>query len=161
MSTTQLLSRYRSPDPAVTDALAGTAPARPVGHPATLMALRLLSALALAVSAYLHFTLALENGLGGSLFTMPQLFLGQAVVAAGAAGLLLVGDKELLWLVAVGVAVGSTVPILASVYFPLPAIGPLPPINEPVWYGEKLLSFAVGASVPLLWLIRRIAPPAH
>jgi hypothetical protein len=160
MSTTQLLSRYRSHEPVMTDA-APAVPARPVGHPATLMALRLLSALALAVSSYLHFMLALENGLGGPLFTMPQLFLGQAVVAAGAAGLLLVGDKELFWLVAVGVAVGSTVPILASVYFPLPAIGPLPPINEPIWYGEKLLSFAVGASVPLLWLIRRIAPPAH
>jgi hypothetical protein len=128
--------------------------------PPTRAALRLLAALALVASAYLHFVLALENGLEGALFTMPQLFIGQATVAALAAGLLLVGDREWLWLPAVAVAIGSTLPILASVYFPLPAIGPMPPINEPIWYGEKILSALVGATVPVLYLIRRIAPPS-
>lgn len=136
-------------------------PAASAGHPATLLTLRVLAATAMLVSAYLHLTLALENGLGGPLFTMPQLFLGQAVAAAVAGGILLVGDRRLLWLPALAVAVGSTLPILASVYFPLPAIGPLPPINEPVWYGEKLLSLAVGVTVPVLWLIRGIAPPTR
>ena len=133
---------------------------QPAGNPSTLLALRGLAALALTVSAYLHFMLAIENGLEGALFTMPQLFIGQACVAALAAGLLLVGDREWLWLPAVAVAIGSTIPILASVYFPLPAIGPLPPINEPIWYGEKILSALVGATVPVLYMIRRIAPPA-
>lgn len=130
------------------------------GHPTTLLMVRLLAAAAMLTSAYLHLSLALENGLGGQPFTMPQLFVGQAIASAVAAGILLVGDREWLWLPAVAVAVGSTIPILASVYFPLPAIGPMPPINEPLWYGEKLLSFAVGATVPVLWAIRRIAPPA-
>jgi hypothetical protein len=133
---------------------------RPVGHPATLLTLRLLSAGALLVSAYLHILLALENGLEGQLFTLPQLFVGQATAAALTGGLLLVGDREFFWLPALAVAIGSTLPILASVYFPLPAIGPMPPINEPIWYGEKLLSLAVGASVPIFYAIRRIAPPA-
>jgi hypothetical protein len=136
------------------------APDRPAGHPTTLLALRGLAALALVVSAYLHFMLAIENGLEGALFTMPQLFLGQATVAALAAGLLLVGDREWLWLPAVAVAIGSTIPILVSVYFPLPAIGPMPPINEPIWYGEKILSALVGSTVPVLYMIRRIAPPS-
>ncbi|MGH3314561.1 MAG: hypothetical protein ACRDO0_00305 [Nocardioidaceae bacterium] len=142
-----------------TGSAAAHARTRPAGHPTTLLALRGLAALALTVSAYLHFMLAVENGLEGALFTMPQLFIGQACVAALAAGLLLVGDREWLWLPAVAVAIGSTIPILASVYFPLPAIGPLPPINEPIWYGEKILSALVGATVPVLYVIRRIAPP--
>jgi len=142
------------------EASAAPAPTRPAGHPTTLVALRMLAAAALVASAYLHFVLALENGLEGALFTMPQLFIGQAVAAAVAAGLLLVGDRERLWLVALAVAIGSTVPILLSVYFPLPAIGPMPPINEPIWYGEKILSALLGATVPVLYLIRRIAPPS-
>ena len=167
--TTQTLPHHDGPEPGVraADATdwaeweAGAAHvARPAGHPSTLLALRGLAALALVVSAYLHFVLALENGLEGALFTMPQLFIGQATVAALAAGLLLVGDRERFWLPALAVAIGSTLPILASVYFPLPAIGPMPPINEPIWYGEKILSALVGATVPVLYLIRRIAPPA-
>ena len=132
---------------------------RAAGHPGTLLALRLLSALALVGSSYLHVKLALDTGLDGKPFTMPQLFLGQAVAAAAAAGLLMVRDRELFWLPALASAIGSAVPLLASVYFPLPAIGPMPPINEPVWYDEKLLSLALAASVPVLWMIRRIAPP--
>jgi hypothetical protein len=158
--STQTLSPITPPQ---VDAEASAAPAashgRPVGHPGTLLALRLLAALALVASSYLHVKLALETGLSGEPFTMPQLFIGQAVAAAVAGGVLLVRDRELFWLPALAVAVGSAVPILVSVYFPLPAIGPLPPINEPVWYGEKILSLAVAATVPLLWLIRRIAPP--
>jgi hypothetical protein len=137
------------------------APGRVAGHPGALLALRVLAALALAASAYLHLKLALENGLGGTPFTLPQLFVGQAAACIAAVVMLAVGDRELFWLAALAVGIGSTVPLLASVYFPLPAIGPMPPINEPVWYGEKILSLAVGASVPLLWLIRRIAPPAR
>jgi hypothetical protein len=137
------------------------APGRLGGYPGTLLALRVLAALALATSAYLHVTLALETGLGGTPFTLPQLFVGQAAACIAATLMLAVGDRELFWLAALAVGIGSTVPLLASVYFPLPAIGPMPPINEPVWYGEKILSLAVGASVPLLWLIRRIAPPAR
>lgn len=134
---------------------------QPVGHPTTLLALRLLAAGALLLSAYLHFTIALENGLGGTPFTLPQLFVGQAVVAAVTAGVLLIGDRDRYWLPALAVAVGSAVPLLASVYMPLPAIGPFPPINEPVWYAEKLLSLVAAGTVPLLWVIRRIAPPAE
>jgi hypothetical protein len=129
------------------------------GHPGTLLALRLLAALALVATSYLHVKLALDTGLDGKPVTLPQLFIGQAIAAAAAGGLLMVRDRELFWLPALAIAIGSAVPVLASVYFPLPAIGPMPPINEPVWYDEKLLSLALAASVPVLWMIRRIAPP--
>jgi len=66
-----------------------------------------------------------------------------------------------IWLLAVLIALGSAVPLLASVYLPMPAIGPFPPIDEPVWYLEKVLSLAAELAVPALWLLRRIAPPAH
>jgi hypothetical protein len=155
--TTQTLSPTTTAYPE--EAAPAASPGRPAGHTATLFTLRLLSALALVASSYLHVKLALESGLGGEPFTLPQLFIVQAAAAATAGGLLLVRDRELFWLPALAVAIGSTVPILASVYFPLPAIGPMPPINEPLWYGEKILSLAAGATVPLLWLIRRIAPP--
>jgi hypothetical protein len=163
MSTQTLLPRFtrQQTEPDESTTAAAELPARSGGHPATLLALRLLAALALVVSAYLHMLLALETGLEGALFTMPQLFVGQAAAAALAGGLLMVRDHELFWLPALAVAVASTVPLLASVYFPLPAIGPLPPINEPVWYAEKVLSLAVAASVPILWMIRRIAPPGR
>jgi len=58
-------------------------------------------------------------------------------------------------------ALACAVPLLASVYLPMPAIGPFPPIDEPVWYLEKVLSLAAELAVPALWLLRRIAPPAH
>lgn len=159
MSTQTLFRNDSQQDDEQQTRTSEAASARSTGHPTTLLAVRLLAAAALLVSAYLHLTLAIENGLGGQPFTMSQLFIGQAVASASAAGLLLVNDREPFWLPALAVAIGSTIPILASVYFPLPGIGPLPPINEPVWYGEKILSLAVGVTVPLLWLIRRIAPP--
>jgi hypothetical protein len=158
MSTQTLTYTETDTEPMV--ATHAATPGRPSGHPGTLMALRALAALALTASAYLHLKLALENGLGGTPFTLSQLFVGQAAACIAAVLLLAVRDRELFWLAALAVGIGSTVPLLASVYFPLPAIGPMPPINEPVWYGEKVLSLAVGSAVPLLWLIRRIAPPA-
>lgn len=157
--TTQLLTRFDEQEQATADSAA--APAHTHGHRSTLFALRLLASGALLVSAYTHIASALRTGLDGQLFTMPQLFMGQGLACIGVAVWLLVRDRELNWLPAVAVAIGSFVPILASVYFPLPAIGPMPPINEPIWYGEKILAFVVTVTVPLLYMIRRIAPPAR
>jgi len=77
------------------------------------------------------------------------------------AALLLFRDDNRVWLLVVAIGIGSAVPILASVYMPLPAIGMFPPINEPMWYAEKVFSLAAELALPVLWLIRRIAPPAR
>jgi hypothetical protein len=124
-----------------------------------LLPVRLLAATGLLVAGYLHIDLALSTGLDGRLFTLTQLFVVQATAALLAGAMLLVADHPVLWALGLVVAVGSLLPLVASVYFPLPAIGVLPPIDEPYWYGEKLLSLVLVAVVPMLWMIRRIAPP--
>ena len=134
---------------------------RPVGDPVTLFAIRFLAAAALIVTAYIHVALALEHGLSDAPISLGQMFIGQAVVLTVVAGLLLFRAGNRIWLLAVLVALGSAVPLLDSVYLPMPAIGPFPPIDEPVWYLEKALSLAAELAVPALWLLRRIAPPAH
>ena len=132
---------------------------RPVGDPMTLLAIRFLAVGALIVAAYIHLALALEQGLTDAPVTLGQLFVVQAAALAVVAALLLFRAGNRIWLVAVLVSLGSAVPLLASVYLPLPAIGPFPPINEPFWYFEKVLSLVAELAVPALWLIHRIAPP--
>lgn len=133
---------------------------RPVGDPVTLFAIRFLAAAALILTAYLHVALALQHGLSDAPISLGQMFIGQAVALTVVAGLLLFRAGNRIWLLAVLVSLGSAVPLLASVYLPIPAFGPFPPIDEPVWYLEKVLSLAAEIAVPALWLLRRIAPPA-
>ena len=133
---------------------------RPVGDPVTLFAIRFLAAAALIVAAYIHVALALQHGLSDAPISMGQMFIGQAAALTAVAGLLLFRAGNRIWLLAVLVALASAVPLLTSVYLPLPAIGPFPPIDEQVWYLAKVLSLAVELAVPALWLLRRIAPPA-
>ena len=64
-----------------------------------------------------------------------------------------------MWLVAVVLSVGGLVAILASVYFPVPSVGPLPALNEPVWLVNKAICALAELTVISLWLIRQIAPP--
>jgi len=48
--------------------------------------------------------------------------------------------------------------ILASVYFPITAVGPFPAINEPTWLLTKAISALAELTVITLWAIRQIAP---
>ncbi len=108
--------------------------------------LRLLVAVPLGVSAYLHFDIAQEPLASGGRLTLAGLFIAQAVIAT------LVG----LWVLALGdrvavaaggvVALGSLVALVASVYVRIPAIGPFPVLYEPLWYGEKVVA-AVAAAI--------------
>jgi hypothetical protein len=147
--------------PKVSPAVIKAAIVHPAGDQTTLFAIRVLAVVALLAAAYLHIALALEGGLTDPPVSMAQLFMVQSVMMIVVAGLLLFRPDNRIWLVAVLLAVGSAMPLLASVYFPLPAVGPFPPIDEPVWYTEKMLSLAAELAVPVLWLIRRIAPPVH
>lgn len=154
-------SKTQHNPPRVSPASIKAALVRPAGDQSTLFAIRVLAVVSLLVAAYLHIVLALEGGLTDAPVTLAQLFMVQSVMMIVVAGLLLFRPDNRIWLVAVILALGSAMPLLASVYFPLPAIGPFPPIDEPVWYTEKMLSLAAELAVPVLWLIRRIAPPAH
>ena len=136
----------RPHEPAGTSARATFDPPARRGAGAVELALRLLTACALAVSAYLHVDLAEGYGVIGEQVTIGDLFLGQAAVAGLAALGLLVRPTRLTWAFAALVGFGSLVALVLTVYVAVPAIGPYPRIYEPVWFAEKTAS-AVSAAV--------------
>ncbi|WP_285497176.1 hypothetical protein [Actinomadura sp. NBRC 104425] len=112
--------------------------------------LRLLVAAGLAVDAVVHWRFApdmkfVEGGsIGGDV-----LFRVQAVAAALAAVLVLVRSRRWTYAVAFLVA-GSAVGALLLYYtVDVGALGPLPNMYEPVWYGEKTASL-VGEGIATL-----------
>jgi hypothetical protein len=140
-----------------THATEAAAPARE-GETRALLAVRLLASLALFVAAVVHARLALHAGFGGPLFARGHLFALHAVLSAVLAFALLArGDR--VWLVAVVLSLAGLGAILASVYAPVPAVGPLPSIDEPAWLVSKAVVAFSEITVIALWLIRQIAPP--
>ncbi len=128
------------------------------GDPRALTAARLVAAAALLLAAGLHLRGALTQGLAGGLLAQSHLVLMVALPAA-VIGLLLLGRDSRVWLVAVTVAGLDLAAILASVYLPLPAVGPFPGLDEPVWLLTKAASALADLTVVVLWLIRQVAPP--
>jgi hypothetical protein len=128
------------------------------GDPRALLISRLLAAAALVVTAFIHAKLAADIGLGGPLFGRGHLFAAQAVLSAGLALAMLTRDNR-VWLVALVLSVAGLGAILASVYFPVPAVGPFPAIDEPVWLLNKAVCAFAELAVISLWLVRQIAPP--
>jgi hypothetical protein len=128
------------------------------GDPRALLVARLLAAAALLVTAVIHGKLAADLGLSGPLFGRGHLFAAQAALSAVLAVAMLTRDNR-VWLVALVLSVAGLGAILASVYFPVPAIGPFPAINEPVWLLNKAVCAFAELAVISLWLVRQIAPP--
>lgn len=133
-------------------------PQGPTGDPRALLAARLLAAAALVVSAYVHTKLAVNLGMGGPLLALGHLFAVQAVLSVVLVVALIARDNR-VWLAAVVLSAAGLVAILASVYFPVPAIGPFPAINEPTWLLSKAFAAFAEITVIVLWLVRQIAPP--
>jgi hypothetical protein len=110
--------------------------------------LRIVGALALGFSAFLHFKIAADNpplfADGG--VTLMGLFIAQAVAATLVSLWVLVQGIRLAWLAFALVALGSLAALLLSVYVKIPSIGPFPVIYEPLWYTDKVLA-AVAAGV--------------
>jgi peptidoglycan/LPS O-acetylase OafA/YrhL len=109
------------------------------------LALRVLAAGALAVSAYLHVDLAQGYDVIGEQVTVGDLFLAQAAVAGVAALALLMRPVRLTWTLAALVGFGSLAALVLTVYVPVPAIGPFPRIYEPAWFPEKTASAVAAA----------------
>lgn len=130
--------------------------------PAADLGLRVVAAAGLLVSAYIHLQLAPGYALIGEQVTEGTLFRLQAVAAVLAALALVARRARLSWLPTVLVAAGSLVALVGSVYVAVPAIGPFPPVYEPVWYAEKVvavLSVAVAliAALTGMALVARLA----
>jgi hypothetical protein len=117
-----------------------------LARPALDRPLRWLAAVALAVSAYLHWDLARSPYYADGQITLSGLFLAQAVVAALVAVWVALRGETLALLAALAVAAGSLVALVLSVYVRVPSIGPFPVLYEPLWYGEKVAA-AVAAAV--------------
>ena len=109
------------------------------------LTLQVLTAGALAVSAYLHVDLAHGYDLIGEQVTMGDLFLAQAAVAGLAALALLVRPARPTWALAALVGFGSLAALVLTVYVAVPAIGPFPRIYEPAWFLEKTASAVAAA----------------
>ena len=114
---------------------------------AGLWLLRLVTAAALAVDAYVHADLAPGYDFAGRGISQGDLFLVEAAAAALAALLLiLLGTRPLVWAYALLVALAGTGAVLLYRYVDVGALGPLRNMYEPVWYPEKTLSAVAEAA---------------
>ena len=125
----------------------------------TALAVRLLTAAALAVSAYVHLDLSSSPYYAGGQLTLGALFLAQAVVAAVVVLWLPYDRLGAAYAAAAAVAAASFTALVLSTYVQLPQVGPFPVLYEPFWYAEKVVA-AVAAGVALL-RARRLAGPAR
>jgi hypothetical protein len=108
--------------------------------------LRVLVAVALGVSAYLHFDLAEGPLAGDGKITLAGMFIGQAIVAAIVAIWVLARGDRIALIAALLVGGASFLALILSVYVEVPSIGPFPTLYEPLWYTEKVIA-AVSAGV--------------
>jgi hypothetical protein len=132
-------------------------------------ALRVVASAALALDAYVHADLASRYALnqsGG--LSQGQLFQIQAGVAAFAALLILLFANRLVWAFVFIVSASALAAVMISTNYDIGAIGPIPDMYEPIWYGEKALTAvaeAVAAGVAVVgfvaapWLHRRTRAP--
>ncbi len=121
-------------------------------------ALRGVAGLGLAVSAHLHIDLAAGPRFADGQVTVAGLFTGQAITAALAAVWVLARPSRLAWLATGGVALGSLVALVITVYVLVPAIGPLPAVYEPFWYTEKVVAAVAAALAAAAALIALLLP---
>lgn len=118
--------------------------------------LRLITVGGLIVDARVHLKLAVAyDSIKSSTVSQGDLFRVEAGLAIAAAVLILVFRRSLTDFFAAAVAGGGLVALLAYRYVDLGAIGPLPPMYEPVWYPDKVdtcvaQAIATGASICLL-----------
>ena len=119
------------------------------------MALRVLGALALGTSAYLHLRIAVDRPplLDDGQVTLSGLFVAQAVAAILVVLWVLVRGDRLAWLAFGAVALGSLAALVLSVYVQIPSIGPFPVLYEPLWYLDKYLAAGSAALAVVVALV--------
>ena len=129
--------------------------------------LRVGVAAALLVSAVIHlrladdYNLAFPGGLGGG-----TIFRLEAVAALAALVLVLWWGGVRGHLPALVVLAGAFAAVVLYRFVPVPAIGPVPSMYEPVWYAEKTISAVVAgagavlAAIGMTMAVRRGARPA-
>ena len=108
---------------------------------AVLWLLRVLTAAALAVDAYIHADLAPSYDFTHASISQGMLFRVEAGAASLAALLLIVvGRRPMAWVFAFLVAAAGIAAVLLYRYVDVGAFGPFPNMYEPLWYAEKTRS---------------------
>jgi hypothetical protein len=133
-------------------------PRRPRTTPAA-VALRILAAACLGVSAWIHFHLADRYAtVPHDVIGQDDLFYIQAAVAAVVALWLLVTGRRFAWWAAALVGASSLGAVLLYRYVDVGALGPLPNMNDASWEPspDKAVSAIVEAAVVVLWLIDEV-----
>lgn len=123
--------------------------------------LRLATAAALAIDAYVHADLAgmYANNRGHGI-SQGQLFMVEAGVSALAA-LLVLSGRRAAWAFAFLVSASALGAVLLYRYVDVGALGPLPNMYEPLWYSEKKLTAiaeAAGTGLAALGLVLTFVP---
>jgi len=114
--------------------------------------LRLATAAALAVDAYVHADLVDHYAANRSPGTLSQgdLFHIEAGAASLAALLIILKGWRGFWAFAAIVAGSALAAITISANYDIGSIGPIPDMYEPLWYPEKqLTAWAEAIAVPL------------
>lgn len=130
------------------------------------VALRVLGAAALGISAYVHLHLASHpfNPAPGTI-TQARLFYAQGVVAAVVGLALLATGNRYVWWLAALVGASSFAAVMLYTYVDVGKIGPMPNMNDPGWIPspEKALSAIAEAAVVVLFVmneaVRRTRAP--
>lgn len=133
--------------------------------------LRVITAAALVIDAVIHNDLVhryAPNQSGG--LSQGQLFRIEAVAALVAAALILITARWFAWLLAFAIAASALAAVLISTNYDIGAIGPIPDMYEPIWYGKKelatiaeaagTLTALAGYALRVLAARRRTAEPA-
>ena len=101
-------------------------------------ALRVATAGALAIDAYLHADLAQEYDLNrNATISQGDLFRVEAGVASLAALLILVLATRVTWALAFVVAASALGAVQIYAHYDIGRLGPLPNMYEPLWFSEK------------------------
>ena len=123
-----------------------------------IVALRLLTALALFIDAGVHLFLApgYQDAQPGTV-SQGALFLLEAAAALVAGIWVLVRGSRAAFALALMVALSAFAAVVLYRYVDIPAIGPIPAMYDPVWFFSKTLSAVAegaGALLALAGLVR-------
>lgn len=129
-------------------------PAGRRGRRLTHLVLRLLAAAGLAVDAAVHARLADQYDAVGDSITQGTLFRAEAAAASLAVVLVLFWRHRAGDLFAWAVAASGLGALLLYRYVDVGALGPLPNMHEPVWFGDKTLAaWAEGVATAALTVL--------
>ena len=102
--------------------------------------LRLVTAVGLAVDAYMHLKVASDYDVIPGTISGGDLFRAESAVAIAVALLVLVRPGRVAYLLAFLVAASALGAVMLYTNVDVGTLGPLPDLYEPVWFTEKTVS---------------------